>query len=827
MADNNVVLAFSLDEGILGQLKNLFGNLYKLQSIVDKSATGFKQFDNTPINLLPKSISQLKQKLNELKISQSQAFTKEGIIHYREEIVKTQKELDKLNKIAGDDVSSTDSLFTRIGKEAFSFNNINNVIQSFGDGLNKLTEKSEVFEYGMKKVNTMASLGIADFEALTKQVRNLADNVGVARDQLTEGLYQVISNGVPEDNWISFLENSSKTSVGGIADLGGVVKVTSTLIKNYGLQWDQAGLIQDRIQLTAKLGVTSFEELATALPTVSGAAATLKVKNEELLASFATLTGVSGNTSAVSTQLNAIYTALIKPSSEATKLSQEMKIAFDARSIEKAGGMLPFLQGLTSKIEIYSKKTGELPENIYATLFGSAEAMKAILPLTGQLANDFIDKTLQIENAAGTIDVAYSDMADSTTIRTQILQNSIDNFKDKIFELTKSFLPLTNVVTENLILVGSLAPGIEFLGKTSKITANGISKLFTMLRTLNVAQIGATIAQWNLNIAMLANPVGLIVAAIALAVGWVVLLTIKWNEFTNWFKQLPGIVKILAIALGGPFVGLTILAGAIRKIIDNWDLVKQKWAGVVNIFRFGINMVRNLINNITEYIKSLLNSMVAFFSQIWQKIKDNVMFFFLQIWQKIKDVVNNIWETIAPLAQKVWNTIKSIAIVIAQPFIVVKNWITDIFDNIYNFIVAKINKIVSFAKRLGIINKTVELFNEGEKSYKTEQIKQKLSIALVAGSDIKDKKEGLLGTMQDLSNNNNKTSYLDNDNNIKTGNLDGTVSGDNNNRNMIINMKNLIEKIEISSTNLKESTSQIKEEVLKAVLSAINDLNYA
>ena len=107
------------------------------------------------------------------------------------------------------------------------------------------------------------------------KVEEIANVVPLAKDELANGLYQVISNGVPEDNWISFLEQSAKASVGGIADLGETVTVTSTVIKNYGLTWSAAGDIQDKIQLTAKNGVTSFEEMAQALPRVTGNAAIL------------------------------------------------------------------------------------------------------------------------------------------------------------------------------------------------------------------------------------------------------------------------------------------------------------------------------------------------------------------------------------------------------------------------------------------------------------------------------------------------------------------------------------------------------------------------
>ena len=71
-----------------------------------------------------------------------------------------------------------------------------------------------------------------------------------------------------------------------MSNLRQVVKVTSTIIKNYGLEWSNAGEIQDKIQLTAKNGVTSFEQMAWALPRVTAQASTLGVTIDELMGIF-------------------------------------------------------------------------------------------------------------------------------------------------------------------------------------------------------------------------------------------------------------------------------------------------------------------------------------------------------------------------------------------------------------------------------------------------------------------------------------------------------------------------------------------------------------
>ena len=333
-------------------------------------------------------------------------------------------------------VKTSNSAFEKMAKASFGFNQVKEVFNGLGSAIESITGPSKTFEESMMKANTMANLGAEAFDKMKSSIRGLSREMPIARDLLADGLYQVISNGVPENNWLDFLEQSTKASVGGVADLGNVVTVTSTLIKNYGLEWDSALSIQDKIQNTAKYGVTSFEQLGSALPRVSGNAATLGVNIDELLATFATLTGVSGNTAEVSTQLSAVFTSLIKPTSQAAKLAEEMGISFDAISIKKAGGMLPFVQQLEKDITAYTERTGELKENVYGTLFGSAEAMRAILPLTGELATSFEEKSGLIQNSAGTIDAAFEQMNSSANSFGQRMKNTFQGIGDYVFEFT-------------------------------------------------------------------------------------------------------------------------------------------------------------------------------------------------------------------------------------------------------------------------------------------------------------------------------------------------------------------------------------------------------
>ena len=347
---------------------------------------------------------------------------------------------------------------------------VSNAVSQLNGTLQDITADSRAFGAAMKAANTMAGKNAEGFANLKGQVADLSKTLPIARDELANGLYQVISNGVPEDNWIDYLNKSAKASVGGIADLGETVKVTSTVIKNYGLAWDAAESVQDKIQLTAKNGVTSFEQLAQALPRVTANASTLGVSIDELLASFATLTGVSGDTNEVATQMAAIFTALVKPSSEAAEMAEKMGIEFNAASIKAAGGLRNFLTQLDASVKEYAAANGVLEQEVYAKLFGSAESLRALTPLTNQLAEKFSENVDAMANSAGTINAAYNEMSSTGSATTQMLKNQLG--------------AITDVVAG---VVGGAMPILSFTSQLG-ITAMSITSLVKTLKALNIQQ---------------------------------------------------------------------------------------------------------------------------------------------------------------------------------------------------------------------------------------------------------------------------------------------------------------------------------------------------
>lgn len=442
----------------------------------------------------------------------------------KEKVVTATTAVDNLRRVADSAKGAAGALQEQLintNQIVEKWNNVSNAIGQLSSVLNDITAESRSFGGAMAAANTMAGKSGEDFVKLKDQVAELSHEVPVARDKLANGLYQVISNGVPENNWITFLNKSARASVAGIADLEETVKVTSTIIKNYGLDWEAAGSIQDKIQLTAKNGVTSFEQLAQALPRVTSQAATLGVSVDELMATFSTLTGVSGDTAEVSTQLAAIFTALIKPSSEAAEMAQQMGIQFDAAAIKAAGGMEQFLQQLGKSVQEYSKSSGVLEQEVYGKLFGSAESLRALTPLMGNLSDKFSENVSSMKDSAGTIDNAFDTVAHTGSSTLQMLNNKLGECSDTLQKSIGNVLPYISISAQMAMFaasVVSLLKTFNILAVSAKLARTVIAMFSPIVEVCSATMRGAAVSAETLRHAirslMISTVVGIAIVAL-------------------------------------------------------------------------------------------------------------------------------------------------------------------------------------------------------------------------------------------------------------------------------------------------------------------------
>ena len=383
------------------------------------------------------------------------------------------------------------------------------------------------FDGAMRNVNTMTRLTEKEFQALSKEVVNLSRHIPESATSLAKGLYSIVSAGVPAAQQMIVLEIAAKAAAAGLSTTEAAVLGITGVIKAYGDGFDKASEISDLFFKTVELGQTTFDEMAISIGKVAPIAATAKISQEELMAAYATLTGVTGNTAEVTTQLRSAISAIIKPSSEAIEVAQRLGLNFSAASLQ-AKGLEGFLQYL-------GKATRGNVEDT-AKLFGSTEALNAVLALTGTQADIFTEKLAQMRDSGGATQAAFEEQAKSFNHQWQLMKNNLEALKisigtallPTIGKLVEFFTKTIGMFVDAHPVLSKIVAVTLLLGAALGLTLGPIFLLLAALpsmiagyktliavKILLTSWLGKTaIAQWAVNLAMAANPIVAIIIAV-------------------------------------------------------------------------------------------------------------------------------------------------------------------------------------------------------------------------------------------------------------------------------------------------------------------------
>lgn len=198
----------------------------------------------------------------------------------------------------------------------------------------------------------------------------------------------------------------------------------------------------------------------------------------------------------------------------------------------------------------------------------------------------------------------------------------------------------------------------EFMSKFSIQATIATAKTVAMTVASKLAAAG----QWLLNIAMNANPIGLIVTGIALLIGAFILLWNNCEGFRNfWIGLWDVIVKYFNIAKDWI---IDVFTQKIPNAINNMmtffrNLPSNIWKFLLDVVNkvknWGVDLARKGI----EAAQSLLNSIVNTIKELPQKMLDIGKNLVQGLWNGISNMVGWIKEKIQGFGESVLNGLKS------------------------------------------------------------------------------------------------------------------------------------------------------------------------
>lgn len=283
----------------------------------------------------------------------------------------------------------------------------------------------------------------------------------------------------------------------------------------------------------------------------------------------------------------------------------------------------------------FSKDTASQIVNIADNIRGAFENIGAIIGNVSEIVGSFIGDLLGIggsEQGVSALGTAFEVLSGGIKFVSGILKSFTDFIKKNEFAV--SYL--------KSVLAGLLTAFLAFKAVSAFTTAITVAK-------------GAVIA---FNAAIVANPIGAIVAAIAgvvAALTWFFTQTKTgqkiWAGFVSWIKDAwQGISDFFS----GLWSGIS-------------DGAKKIWAGVQAVWSAHVEAVKAIWNGVTEFFSNLWNGIKSAFTTAWTAITQAVMTIvqpfidvFVSLWNNVKDGLSKMWDGVKMVFQGAWEFIKSI-----------------------------------------------------------------------------------------------------------------------------------------------------------------------
>ena len=356
-----------------------------------------------------------------------------------------------------------------------------------------------------------------------------------------------------------------------------------------------------------------------------------------------------------------------------------------------------------------------------------AELGKKLMPKLGAIAEWFHSKIPGIQDFI----LSLADKVEELVTRAEPYITQIKDMFGKIFEKVKPALEETWQILSNAgtvaidiaqgiinnwdrispivyTLVGAIA-AYKLVMFGAWVYTTAMVAITKVKMAWDAAQAAATetltVKQWLLNAAMNANPIGVVIGAIAILVGGIWLLCKNWDLVKTKVKEFWA--RLENNPLGKMFKWFLRLTFPIILLIENFSTIKEKVIGfcktLKDVFLKVWDAVVGAWNYAKEVISGVCDVLVGIFMPIWEAVsngfniaKDIILGvcdvlggIFLEIWNGainawnfMKDTISDLCDTITNVFLKAWDGIMKALDAVLHPIETAKNAFGKLIDKL-------------------------------------------------------------------------------------------------------------------------------------------------
>lgn len=498
----------------------------------------------------------------------------------------------------------------------FAIQNIHKAVTLISNAFVSGIRDAEAYQKSLSEVQTIGGDLNLSLGELDDKVRAISDAFGQPLSQVSEGLYQTLSNQVGEASQaFDFLTSANKFAAAAVTGTDSAVNLLSSAVNSFNLDVTDADDIGAKFFKTIELGRVRAEELANSFGRVGVLSAQLGVSFDETLASIATLT-IQG------LRFNEAFTLITNTQLKLIRPTDALKDAFKELGVTSAeAGIQAF--GFQGFLKELAGTTGGTATELGA-LFGRVRAIRGVLGLTGDQAEDFSKTLNDIKQAAeeNELSGAFAKVFDTDAAAFRRELNALRNFFVADFGQTA-----IGVLVNLGNAFGGLADAIKSIafGLGAATIAFGVYAAAAVGAAFSMGTLGASIQFATLAlVGFLGTPIGLIIAAGVAVAGLAFIydgLTVSVREANE--ARLRGNDAALRTEVRTEANRRNALKDNEDRILSDIQVFLQKrQQAFQKDAKEALSIQENLLENIKQQVEDRVGVVESFVNRLESTVKD-------------------------------------------------------------------------------------------------------------------------------------------------------------------------------------------------------------
>lgn len=561
----------------------------------------------------------------------------------------------------------------KIGATGEKLQTVGNKISSVGQKLLPVTGvvtglgTAADFDSAMSRVAAVSGATGLDFDSLRDKAREMGAKTKFSATEAADAMNYMAMAGWKTEDMLSGIEGVMYLAAASGEDLATTSDIVTDALTAFGLTAADSGHFADVLAAASSNANTNVSMMGETFKYCAPVAGALGFSVEDTAEAIGLMGNVGIKASQAGTSMRSIMTNLTGDVKLSGAAIGDVTIA-----TTNADGSMRSLSAILADCRVaFSGMTEAEKANNAETLVGK-NAMSGFLALMNAAPEDIEKVSGAVNNckdaAKNMADTMQDNLEGQLTILKSQLQELAISFGDLLMPAVRSIVPglqgmvdvlnampdgVKRVIMIVALLAAALGPVLIIIGKT----LSAIGTIMTWAPKLAGAISAVKGAFAVLSATMMANPIAIVIAAIA---ALVVAFIYLWNtneEFRQFWIRLWNEIKKVAVQ---------VWTAVSQFLVSAWNGIRNTavavWNGIRTVITTVMNGIRTVIstvwNGIRTIISTVLNGIRGTVNSVWNGIRNTISSVVNGIKNTVSGDFNAMWSGIRSTISGIYNTIR-------------------------------------------------------------------------------------------------------------------------------------------------------------------------